>query len=133
MPKKVMSASGMPVQVATMDDISSGTGDITSSQITDATDTGKALLTAAGEDEARAAIGAGTSNLTIGTTSTTAMAGDTAIPPEYTLPAAKADTLGGIKMGAAIPDSVATDVETIVADHNALLASLRAAGIIASS
>ncbi|MES3389875.1 head fiber protein [Enterobacter hormaechei] len=130
MPRKVISASGMPVQVATMEDISSGTGDITSSQITDATDTGKAVLTAAGKDEARAAIGAGTSNLTIGTTATTAMAGNTAIPPEYTLPAATATTLGGVKQGDAVADSVATDAAGVVADLNELLASLRKAGVL---
>lgn len=29
-----------------------------------------------------------------------------------------------------VPDSTATDLETLVADHNALLASLRAAGLM---
>ena len=76
MPRKVMSASGMPVQVATMKDIEGG---------------------------------------------------------GYTLPPAKNDTLGGVKMGAAVADSAATDIATMVTDHNALLASLRAAGIIATS
>lgn len=47
---------------------------------------GKPDFIAAGSDadEARAAIGAGTSNLEIGTTATTAMAGNTAIPPATT-------------------------------------------------
>ncbi|KLE66878.1 hypothetical protein YA15_13455 [Klebsiella aerogenes] len=76
MPRKVMSASGMPVMAATPEDIEGG---------------------------------------------------------GYTLPAATKTALGGVKMGVAVADSVATDVAGLVSDHNALLASLRAAGIIASS
>lgn len=38
----------------------------------------------------------------------------------------------GLPQGVAVPDSVATTVAGLVADHNALLASLRAAGIIAT-
>lgn len=53
-----------------------GTGSVTSAQITDATDIGKSLLTAANAGAARTALGAGTSSLSIGTTSTTAKAGD---------------------------------------------------------
>lgn len=53
-----------------------GTGDITSAQITDASAVGVSVLTAANAAAARSAIGAGTSNLAIGTTSTTAKAGD---------------------------------------------------------
>lgn len=53
-----------------------GTGDITSAQITDASTVGKSVLTAASAAAARTAIGAGTSNLALGTTSTTAKAGD---------------------------------------------------------
>ena len=48
----------------------------TASQISDATTTGKNVLTASSQSVARSAIGAGTSNLAIGTTSTTAAAGD---------------------------------------------------------
>lgn len=76
MPRKVMSASGMPVMAATPDDIEGG---------------------------------------------------------GYTLPAATTAKLGGVKMGAAVPNSTATDVATLVTDYNKLLASLRAAGIIAAS
>lgn len=57
-------------------DTGGGTGDITSADITDASTVGKNLLTAADAAAARSAIGAGTSNLAIGTTSTTAKAGD---------------------------------------------------------
>lgn len=48
----------------------------TASTISDATATGRSVLTAANAAAARTAIGAGTSNLTIGTTSTTAKAGN---------------------------------------------------------
>jgi hypothetical protein len=48
----------------------------TASQISDSTTTGRSVLTAADAAAARTAIGAGTSNLVIGTTSTTAKAGD---------------------------------------------------------
>ncbi|AHH16602.1 hypothetical protein NONO_c18020 [Nocardia nova SH22a] len=48
----------------------------TSTDITDATDIGLDVLTAATQTAARAAIGAGTSNLTLGTSGTTAAAGN---------------------------------------------------------
>lgn len=97
--------------------------------------------------EARTAIGAGTSNLTIGTTAatakagnyvpawgdvtgkpatfapiigttaTTAMAGDTVIPP-------------ALSPGSAVADAV--DETDVVAQLNALLASLRSNGVIAT-
>lgn len=51
-------------------------GTITADAITDATTTGKAVLRASNAAAARDAIGAGTSNLDLGTTSTTAKAGD---------------------------------------------------------
>lgn len=57
-------------------DSGGGTGSITSAQITDASTVGKSVLTAANAAAARTAIGAGTSNLALGTTSTTAKAGD---------------------------------------------------------
>ena len=50
----------------------------TAAQISDATTTGRSVLTAATAAAARTAIGAGTSNLTIGTTGTTAAAGNRA-------------------------------------------------------
>jgi len=55
---------------------SGGTGTVTAASITDATTTGRALLKAADAATARAAISAGTSSLTLGTTSTTAKAGN---------------------------------------------------------
>ena len=48
----------------------------TAEQISDATATGKSVVTATSAAAARGAIGAGTSDLTIGTTSSTAKAGD---------------------------------------------------------
>ena len=48
----------------------------TASQISDATTTGTNVLTASSQAAARSAIGAGTSNLAIGTTATTAAAGN---------------------------------------------------------
>jgi len=59
-------------------------GDITSANITDATTVGVDVLTATDAAAARTAIGAGTSSLVLGTTATTALAGDTVIP---TIPA----------------------------------------------
>lgn len=53
-----------------------GGGEVTSDSITDATDVGKGVLTATTAAAARTAIGAGTSNLSIGTTGTTAKAGN---------------------------------------------------------
>lgn len=49
---------------------------VSSDDITDATTTGKSLITASDAEAVRTAIGAGTSNLAIGTTSTTAKAGN---------------------------------------------------------
>ncbi|MNW38166.1 hypothetical protein D3C74_152250 [compost metagenome] len=53
---------------------------VTASKIEDATATGRSMLTAADAAAARTAIGAGTSNLALGTTASTALAGNTPIP-----------------------------------------------------
>lgn len=58
-----------------------GGGTVASTDITDATTTGRAVLTAASQTAARSAIAAGTSNLALGTTSTTALAGNTPYTP----------------------------------------------------
>lgn len=67
----------------TIEDIvneSSGVGEVgdpvTVDTLTGATTTGKALMKAASQEAARQAIGAGTSNLTIGTSASTAKAGN---------------------------------------------------------
>lgn len=129
MTARVVGASGVPVTVATLADISGG-GNITSSQITDATTVGKTVLTAADAATARTAIGAGTSNLALGTTASTALAGNTAIPPAYTLPPATTSVSGGVKKMATQADSTATDVAGLVADFNAFLAKARTAGMM---
>lgn len=46
---------------------------------------------------------------------------------------ATATRQGPVKQSAAVADSVASDVATLVTDFNGLLAKLRAAGILASS
>lgn len=86
---------------------------VTSDDITDATDVGRDVLTATDAAAARAAIGAGTGNsdLTIGTTASTAKAGNWVPPP-----------------AAAVTD--AGDETEVFAQFNALLASLRAAGVV---
>lgn len=50
--------------------------------------------------------------------------------PSYTLPAATTSALGGVKMAAAVADAAAAPT---MEEFNSLLASLRAAGILASS
>ena len=57
--------------------------------------------------------------------------GDKGDPGEaYTLPAAKTNALGGVKQAAAVPDAAAAPTKE---EFNALLASLRAAGILANA
>lgn len=65
-----------------------------------------------------------TSGLQIGTTSTTAMAGNRT--PTTTI-------RGGVLQQTAQPDSTAADLSDLVTDFNALLGKLRAAGVLASS
>lgn len=48
----------------------------------------------------------------------------------YTLPAATTDALGGVKMAENVADSEAEALATLVTNFNALLASLKAAGIM---
>jgi hypothetical protein len=50
--------------------------------------------------------------------------------PSYTLPAATTSALGGVKMAAAVADAAAAPT---MEEFNGLLASLRAAGVLASS
>jgi hypothetical protein len=140
-----------------------GSSSVTSDEITDATDVGKAVITAADASTARSAIGAGTgnSNLTLGTTGTTALAGNgTAVAATKiatarsialtgpvtgsvnfdgsanvsiptTLIAASTSTVGGVKQASDQANSTAPDVATLVTDFNALLAKLKTAGIMA--
>lgn len=131
MTARVIGQSGKSVVVATLSDITGGGGDITSSQITDATTVGKAVLTATDANTARATIGAGTSSLALGTTASTALAGNTTIPPAYTLIAATTSTLGGVKKGPAVsPCTVAADGTSAGTQLNALITALQTAGVI---
>ena len=50
--------------------------------------------------------------------------------PPYTLPAAVADTIGGVKLAANQAASTATEVSGLVTEFNTLLAALKAAGIM---
>lgn len=66
----------------------------TASQISDSTTVGRSVITAVDAPAARTAIGAGTSNLALGTTSTTAKAGDYAPPADGAAGVATTRTLG---------------------------------------
>lgn len=85
---------------------------------------GKPAVIAAGatQTEARTAIGAGTSSLAIGTTATTAMAGNKV--PTST-------QRGGVLLQSAIADLAAdADAATIASKVNAILAALRSSSVI---
>lgn len=99
-------ADGNPVDMG-----GGGGGSVTSNSITDATATGKAVLTAANQAAARTAIGAGTSSLTIGTTASTAAAGNHVHP-------ASAVTATAIAPG------TATNVQGILAELAARITAL---------
>ncbi|YP_008239722.1 virion structural protein [Salmonella phage Jersey] len=94
--------------------------------------TGKPAVIAEGatKSAARAAIGAWTSNLTIGTTASTAMAGN-----KFTQGSAVTN-VGSLTVtgedAAAVATSAQTAVNAVAGKLNDLLAQLRAAGIIAS-
>ncbi len=94
--------------------------------------TGKPAVIASGESQeaARTAIGAGTSNLAIGTTSTTAMAGDKFVQGAA-VTNVDTQTVAGEDSGA-VATSATTAVNNVASQLNALLAQLRAAKIIAS-
>lgn len=117
---------GLPRSLKNVDfsdlDISVGWEDVTD----------KPAVIAAGVDQAaaRTAIGAGTSDLAIGTTASTAMAGN-----KFTQGAAVTNvgsqTVAG-EDAAAVATSATTAVNAVAGKLNDLLAQLRAAGIIAS-
>jgi len=102
-------AEGNPIDIGG----GGGGGSVTSNSITDATATGKAVLTSANQAAARTAIGAGTSNLAIGTTASTAAAGNHVHP-------ASAITATAIAPG------TATNVQGILAELAARVAALEA-------
>jgi hypothetical protein len=102
-----------------------GSTGVTAANITDATAVGRQVITAANPAAVRTAIGAGTSNLAIGTTNTTAKAGD------YAPPNAAPAVRGLVLQAAASPDTAATDVAGVLAELRDLKAKLKAAGILA--
>lgn len=85
----------------------------TASQISDSTAVGRSIITATDAAAARTAIGAGTSSLVIGTTSTTAKAGDYSPPADAAAGVASMRTLGtGATQAAAGNDSRLSDART---------------------
>lgn len=122
-PVTIVDADGNPVELGGGEETP-----VTSDSITDATSVGKNLLRAKDAATARTAIGAGTSSFSGAYDDLT---GKPAIPAAYTLPAASTTALGGVKKGAAVHD-LATDADgaATVAKVNALLAQLRAAGVL---
>lgn len=94
--------------------------------------TGKPAVIAAGTDAtaARAAIGAGTSSLVIGTTASTAMAGNK-FTQGLAVPDVGLQTVSGDE-AASVAASANTCVNAVARKLNDLLTQLRASGIIAS-
>uniref|UniRef100_A0AB39AJ67 Virion structural protein n=1 Tax=Klebsiella phage KpTRp1 TaxID=3236632 RepID=A0AB39AJ67_9CAUD len=95
--------------------------------------TGKPTVIAAGADAAaaRTAIGAGTSSLVIGTTASTAMAGDK-FTQGSAVPNVDSQTVSGLE-AASVATSATTAVNVVATKLNDLLTQLRASGIIASN
>lgn len=81
-----------------------GGGDVTSADITDATTVGRQVLTAANQTAARTAIGAGTSNLALGATASTALAGNGTAAAATKLATARTIALTGAVTGSATFD-----------------------------
>lgn len=94
--------------IVTAEEFGGGSGDAV--QWDDIED--KPAVIAAGDDAAaaRLAIGAGTSNLAIGNTATTAMKGDTPIPAAYTNAMAQAAIKGKPSIAALTAESTLEDV-----------------------
>ena len=95
--------------------------------------TGKPTVIAAGANAAaaRTAIGAGTSSLVIGTTASTAMAGNK-FTQGSAVPDVGSQTVSG-EDATAVATSATTAVNTVATKLNNLLTQLRASGIIASN
>lgn len=98
----------------------------TADTIEGATDIGRSLMKAESAEAARTAIGAGTSSFS---GSYNDLTDKPTIPEAYELPTATAEALGGVKKAAAVADATDDAVGTL----NALLASLRAAGMVEAS
>ena len=84
---------------------------ITAANITDASAVGRSILTASDAAAARTAIGAGTGNSNFDG-SYNSLKDKPTIPPAYTLPAATANALGGVKQVTIAADASAADIVT---------------------
>ena len=102
----------------------SGGGAITSNDITDATTVGKSVLTATDAAAARTAIGAGTSNLAVGTTADTAKVGNY-VPSTVEVSTALKDK-SEITALTAIADPTTATSEDVATLLNAVIAALQA-------
>ena len=135
MTARVYAESGKLVEVATPDDIS---GDISNIPVATTTTTGvvkvgsNLSVSSDGTLSSPAATATTYGSVKVGSGISFDSYGAMTVP-SYTLPAATTTTLGGVKQSAAVADSTATDVATLLANYNSLLAALRAAGILASS
>lgn len=126
-----------------------GSDTVTSDDISDATTVGKAVLTAADAAAGRTALGAGTSSLTLGATSTTALAGnDSRLTAQAAGTASVRALAGGTAITASASDHTHTglltgsatainnegadfaDLTAVTTAYNALLDALRGRGII---
>lgn len=84
---------------------------VTAANITDASTVGRSILTANGAAAARTAIGAGTGNSNFDG-SYNSLKDKPTIPPAYTLPAATANALGGVKQVTIAAGASAADIVT---------------------
>lgn len=125
--KPAFIASGSSQQEA-RDAIGAGGVKTLVADISDASATGRAAIKAgvvaygATQSDARTSIGAGTSSLSIGVTSSTAMAGNKV--PTST------DRGGVIKQAAVADLATGADLPTTVSKVNAILAALRSSGLL---
>jgi hypothetical protein len=113
---------------------------VTAAQISDATTVGRSVLKATDAAAARTAIGAGTSSLAIGTTASTAAAGNHVHAAGTVTVTAISGVTGtdvqtvlaslGARKAATQAASTATDVAGLVTDLNALITKLKAAGLM---
>lgn len=113
---------------------------VTAAQISDATTVGRNVLKAADAAAARTAIGAGTSSLAIGTTASTAAAGNHVHAASTVTVTSISGVTGtdvqtvlaslGARKAVTQAASTATDVAGLVTDLNALITKLKNAGLM---
>lgn len=123
LPVQVMIKGNMPIEQGAGGGGGSG-GTIVAADITDATAVGRNVLKAADQGAARTAIGAGTSNLAIGTTNTTAKAGNYA--PSSTEVGNALKAKAQITALTALADPATATAPDIATKLNAVIAALQA-------